>query len=97
MTDVDGNVLEFEADRQFVTHPSPILTDDLRAGEFYDARLEEDIRGRTDVDFDDHLWTPAVATETPRGKCRIVDVPPILPQRELVSVSILAGKHTVAS
>lgn len=37
----DGETVSFEADERFRTAPSPILFDDLRAGEDYDARLYE--------------------------------------------------------
>ena len=33
----DGSEMQFEADTRFVTAPSPLLADDLRGGEVYDA------------------------------------------------------------
>ncbi len=91
MTDESGNPMSFEADERFVTHPSPILFDDLRAGEFYDAVLEQSLAGWTDVGYDDSTWTAAIRTETPRGECRLCAVPPILPQKELPPLSVTAN------
>ena len=48
----------FEADESFKTHPSPILFDDMREGEHYDARAE--IEGWADIGFDDSAWDNAI-------------------------------------
>ena len=72
----DGESLSFEADEQFVCAPSPIYYDDLRAGEFYDARKE--IPGWNLPDYDDSGWQSALPAETPRGECRITEAEPIV-------------------
>ncbi|MBO4887237.1 MAG: family 78 glycoside hydrolase catalytic domain [Firmicutes bacterium] len=79
----------FEADESFRTHPSPLLFDDLRCGEFYDARLE--IPGWSEPGFDDSSWSPAIPAETPRGEMRLCMAEPIVSERELSPVSIRRG------
>ena len=41
--DIDGE--KFEADESFKVHTSPILMNDIRFGEHYDARLEKETEG----------------------------------------------------
>jgi len=86
----NGEKLEFTAADGVKCAPSPILLDDLRAGEYYDARLEQN--GWCDVDFDCTDWTDAIPAEAPRGECRITDIDPIVEVRELSPVSIKPGK-----
>ena len=82
----NGETLAFEADEHFVCAPSPIFYDDLRIGEFYDARNE--LPGWNLPDFDDSAWTPALPAETPRGICRICEAEPIVITGELAPVEI---------
>ena len=82
----DGTVTEIEADESFLCAPSPTISDDLRMGEQYDARLE--IPGWNLPGFDDSGWTPAIATECPRGQSMICKAHPIVCTRELKPVSI---------
>ena len=82
----DGTVTEIEADESFLCAPSPTISDDLRMGEQYDARLE--IPGWNLPGFDDSGWTPAIATECPRGQSMICKAHPIVCTRELRPVSI---------
>ena len=82
----DGTVTEIEADESFLCAPSPTISDDLRMGEQYDARLE--IPGWNLPGFDDSGWTPAIATECPRGQSTICEAHPIVCTRELKPVSI---------
>lgn len=94
MTPADGEKSCIEADETFVCAPSPIYYDDLRVGEFYDARSE--IPGWNLPEFDDSAWTPAIPAETPRGECRICRAEPIVVTGELSPVSIrkaAIGKH----
>ncbi len=90
LTLADGTQQLIEADEALLTHPSPIIYDDLRVGEFYDARLE--LAGWDAPGFDASDWTPAIPAVTPKGTPRITDVEPILPQRELAPVSIRQAK-----
>lgn len=82
----NGVNIFFEADEKFVCAPSPIYYDDLRVGEFYDARRAAD--GWNCPGFDDREWTPAIPVEAPRGECRICRAEPIVTSRELHPISI---------
>ena len=80
----------FEADAQFRCAPSPSYFDDLRAGDFYDARLE--IPGWNLPDFDDSSWQPALPAETPRGECRLCQAEPIVTTKILRPIAVRRAK-----
>lgn len=63
----------FEADESFKTSPSPILFDDLREGEHYDARKEID--GWANAGFDDSAWNNAIPAVTPKGEPAVSKAP----------------------
>ena len=63
----------FEADESFKTHPSPIFFDDMREGEFYDARNETE--GWANVGFDDSAWQNAISAKTPLGEPTVSKAP----------------------
>ena len=67
------------------THPSPILYDDMREGECYDARLEID--GWSEANFDDRTWCRAIPATTPKGKPTLSSAPPLKTMRSLSPVS----------
>ncbi|MBQ2613716.1 MAG: family 78 glycoside hydrolase catalytic domain [Clostridia bacterium] len=77
---------ELEADESFLTHPSPILHDDLRMGYDYDARRE--IPNWNLVDFDDSAWSNALPETTPIGKKLLCDVEPIAVTDEIQAIEI---------
>lgn len=81
----NGKVI-FEADERFKGAPSPITYDDLRSGERYDARLEQE--GWNKAGFDDSGWQPAIKAVTDKGEKKICTAPPILPYKELKAVSV---------
>lgn len=81
-----GEKIEFDAAEGFLCTESPIYLDDLRIGEFYDARLEKDGWSRPGFNASD--WREPIPAETPRGECRICDCDPILPTHEIKPVSI---------
>ena len=81
-----GEAFAFEADEAFRCADSPICYDDLRVGEFYDARRE--IPGWNLPEFDDSAWRSALPAETPRGECRLCEAEPIAVVQELAPVSI---------
>ena len=58
-----------EADESFKVCPSPITFDDLRYGEYYDARKE--IENWNTPDFDDSTWKNAISAEAPQGEFKI--------------------------
>lgn len=75
-----------DADESFKTAPSPIVFDDYRLGEHYDARLEQE--GWNTVDFDDGNWNCAITAPVPRGEIRLCEAEPITVQKQLKPVSI---------
>ena len=77
----ESDALEFEADESFVCAPSPVIFDDLRSGEHYDARKE--IEGWNLPDFDDSTWTKAIPTDAARGVYELNDTDPIVITKEL--------------
>ena len=64
-----------QADERFRVHPSPIIFDDYRAGEAYDARLK--LRGWTGLTYDDGGWKTAIPAVTPKGVPCLPDCEPI--------------------
>lgn len=84
--DKEGERTVLESDTEFKTHASPIVMNDLRMGEYYDARLE--LEGWCEPGFDDSKWEKAVLTEKPRGEFRICGAEPIAVSRELAPVSV---------
>lgn len=89
-TFADGTTATVEADGSFRCHASPLTFDDLRSGNFYDARLE--IKDWCSPDFDDTAWDFVFPAETPRGEKRICTADPILPDKELSPVSVTPAK-----
>ncbi len=75
----------FEADESFKTHPSPILFDDFREGEEYDARQE--IEGWTEAEFDDSAWQNAIPAVAPKGTPTVSAAPPLKIMRRLSPIS----------
>lgn len=63
--EVNGEKI-FSTENEIKTAPSPILFDELRQGEVYDARLE--IKGWALPGFDDTEWRAAVAAPAPKGR-----------------------------
>lgn len=75
-----------ESDATFKTAPSPILFDDYRLGERYDATRE--IAGWNAVDFDDGEWRYALKAPQPKGELARSLVPPIVCCEERTPVAI---------
>ena len=80
------SALSFEADTSFKTHSSPILFDEFRFGEVYDARIELD--GWNKPGFDDSDWSRALTADRPRGELKICEAEPIAVTKKLRPVSI---------
>ncbi len=78
--------LALESDSDVLWHDSPILSNDLRIGEVYDARLADDMW--CSPALDDAHWAHAVILPTPRGERRIVEAEPIRVEREISPVAI---------
>lgn len=82
----DGSVTELESDESFQVCDSPILFDDYRCGEYYDARLE--IENFHSVDFVDSGLRNAVKVKPPRGEKRLCSADPVRIYAELKPVSV---------
>ena len=83
--DVNGEAL-LESNESFKCADSPIFGDDLRNGEYYDARREQP--GWAAPGFDDSGWTPAIPAPAPRGEARLCEADPIVVTEELKPVSV---------
>ncbi len=75
-----GRNIIFEADENVKTAPSPIVFDDLRCGEHYDARLE--IPGWNECGFDDSSWKNALPCKSPAGKKVLCGAEPVVITKE---------------
>lgn len=83
----DEEIVSIRGDENFLTAPSPILSDDYRCGETYDARFE--IPGwDSDPDMDTSGWICAERAEIPRGEKRFCEAEPITVKRILKPVSV---------
>jgi len=81
-----GNRYNFSADESFKVHSSPIIFDELRMGEYYDASKE--LCGWSSPGFDDSTWKNAICTDAPRGDFKLCEAEPIRIQKELKPVNI---------
>ncbi len=88
----DGAKVAFEATDGFVWKYSPILLDDIRIGEIYDARLE--LGDWANIGYNAEDWKASTPIETPRGECRVCDVDPIVVTKKLAPLSVKYGKIT---
>lgn len=86
---IDNYIIE--ADESVKVAVSPITFDDLRAGERYDANLE--INNWNTIEFDDFDWKDAMIASSPKGEKRLVDVEPIIIEKEIKPQRIIkSGK-----
>lgn len=88
--EADGKEVFSSADN-IKAAPSPILNDDYREGEFYDARKE--IHGWNLPEFDDSAWQDAIPAETPKGRCVLADFEPIREYKRRKAVRIVPLKE----
>lgn len=82
----NGELTVISTDKTFKTHPSPILFDDYRYGEVYDANLE--ILGWNQIGFDDSSWKEVILTESPKGEIKLCEAEPIVKETEIKPVDI---------
>ncbi len=91
----DGTVVSFDARDGFLCTESGILMNDLRAGEWFDARVLPDAWCAPTYHPADHpqtVWRAPIPAETPKGTPRLCDIDPIVPTRELAPVRRWAGR-----
>ena len=81
-----GGITELETDESFKVCASPILFDDYRCGEYYDARLETD--GIYLSDYDDGSLKNAISVPSPKGEKRLCTAEPVRFYKELKPVSV---------
>ena len=81
----------FSSEHRVKVHPSPILYDDLREGETYDARQE--IPGWCEAGYDDSTWADAILAVRPKGICAVNQAPPILVAKEHDCVRLSRAKE----
>lgn len=74
-----------ESDEKFLCALSPIVFDDYRIGEHYDARKEQ--QGWNEIEFDDSAWTSAVVAKTPNGMAKLCQAEPITVEKELLPIA----------
>ena len=82
----DETVNNIESDESFKVCDSPILFDDFRCGEYYDATLEID--NFHSIDFDDSSLKNAIKVLSPCGEKRLCTTAPIRFYGELKPVSV---------
>ena len=86
----NGEVKYIDADESFKTFESPIIFDDYRAGEYYDARLE--IENWNKPGFDDSNWENACFTTSPKGEKRLCTAESIAVKEEIKPVCVTETK-----
>ena len=86
LTYQDGEKDVIEPSEHTKTAPSPILFDDERHGEYYDARAE--IPNWDKEDFDDSGWRSALYAEPPKGIQRLCKADPIVARERLMPISV---------
>jgi alpha-L-rhamnosidase len=82
---IDEQIL-FETDESFKVSNSPIIFDEYRCGEHYDARLYK--IGWCDVNFDDSNWQNAMVAKKPNGVAKFCIAEAVCLQDELKPLSI---------
>ena len=87
LTYADGTAECIEADETVRCAPSAITFDDLRSGEDYDARFEEE--NWCCAGFDDSAWDDAFSVIPPRGEARLVKADPIRVVERIAPVEIV--------
>lgn len=83
----EGQQLSFHADERFLTHASPILFDEYRSGEIYDARAE--LLGWSLPGYDASGWRPALLVEPPKGELRECRAEPIRCYETLTPAAVM--------
>ena len=86
ITLADGTEATVESDETFRTHPSPLLENELRCGEVYDARREPD--GWDKPGYDETGWQAAVRLEPPRGEYRLCTASPVVVYERRAPVAV---------
>ena len=87
----DGSETVLDRDETLKVCDSPILFDDYRCGEYYDARLE--IENLHSADFDDTGLKSAIKVAAPCGEKRLGAADPVRYYKEIKPVSIIRQEN----
>ena len=82
----DGSETTIVTDPSWKAHPGPIMFDQLRSGEVYDAR--EEIPGWNTPEFDDTQWHSTRLVAGPGGRLVSQMVPPIKVTEDVVPIAV---------
>ena len=82
----DGETQRIVSDASWTTAPGPIVYDNIRVGEIYDARLEQP--GWDQPGFDDSDWSQATEVAAPEGALRGQRSEPIRVTQRIQPVSV---------
>jgi alpha-L-rhamnosidase len=86
----DGTEMLIVSDETWKGSTGPIISDNVYAGEVYDARLEPD--GWDNPRFDDSNWNQVIISESPGGKLISQQIPPIKKMQSIQPVSMKSPK-----
>lgn len=89
----DGTVQTIGSGPEWRCTTGPIVSDNVYAGEVYDARLE--IPGWAEAGLDDSAWVPAKASESPGGQMMAQPIQPIKRMGTLDPVNITSPEQRV--
>ena len=82
----ENEIITIVSDDSFKIHDSPIYFDDLRAGEYYDARMSTPKWNCPG--FDDNKWEQAIKAPCPRGERKLCHAEPIVVTNEMLPTAI---------
>jgi len=86
----NGTTQTIISDKSWKSAPSPIVYNDIREGEKYDARLE--IQDWNESDFNDESWAGVREKSGPKGKLVAQMIPANRIMREVTPVSVKSPK-----
>jgi alpha-L-rhamnosidase len=89
----DGSEDYVISDKSWKGFPGPIISNNVYAGEYYDARSEQ--KGWDTPGFDDNSWTIVKMLDGPGGKLVCQDLPPIKKMKTIKPVKITNPKPGV--
>jgi alpha-L-rhamnosidase len=89
----DGSESLVLSDDTWTGSGGPVISDNIYAGETYDARLEQE--GWDEPGFDDSAWGKVMITEDPGGKLISQNIPPVKKMGTIVPVALSSPKPGV--
>lgn len=89
----NGEILIVGTDPAWRASSGPVVSNNLYAGETYDARLE--VAGWSDPEFDDSGWGPVEEAQSHAGELQAQPLPPVRAMKIIRPVSILSPEARV--